>query len=332
LLVGIAGGFPARGVNRGDVVIAHVIHSFDYGKLVDGTFLRRPDNDFNCDRLLLTWADIVAKRQVWRTRIPQARPNARGPEVSKAHVECYIASSNKVVDDPDHAWYAAVLAAFPEIHAVEMEGVGAGASARLAQIERPTGLLMIRGISDEPGSSAESGIEQRASWKAYAAATAAAFTGALIEELPKHSSPPPTPAMTKKEILRTAFSFLFFFALVWVALRMFWDFESVSPDERSRVVLQNMWMLFPVGLFVLPLTLLNEPFGMKLMWIFESLPEHIGVVAIFMLVITFCLSLLWLFTPDAASKRLLACGALTAFGAAIGAAIQKQFTKVSAKP
>ena len=32
-LVGIAGGFPAQGVSRRDVVVAHVIHSFDYGKL-----------------------------------------------------------------------------------------------------------------------------------------------------------------------------------------------------------------------------------------------------------------------------------------------------------
>jgi len=138
--------------------------------------------------------------------------------------------------------------------------------------------------------------------------------------------------MTNKDFVRTTFSVLTCIALVWVALRIFRDFEGVSLEERSRVAGQAVWMLIPVGLLALPVILLNEPFGMKLMWMFEALPEHIGVVAIFMLVITFFLTLLWLLTSDAASKRLLSYGATTAFGAAIGAAIQKQHTKVSAKP
>ena len=89
---------------------------------------------------------------------------------------------NKVIDDPDHRVYANVAAAFPEIHAVEMEGIGAGVSAKLAQSERAVGFLMIRGISDEPGSGA--GKEQRSQWKDYAVAVAAAFTRGLIEQLP----------------------------------------------------------------------------------------------------------------------------------------------------
>jgi nucleoside phosphorylase len=184
-LVGIAGGFPAQGVSRGDVIVAHVIHSFDYGKLVDGTFKRRPDNDINCNRTLLSWAEIAAgaKNEDWRRSIPEARPDGGNPSAFKVHVDCYVASSNKVVDDPDHAFYASVASAFPEIHAVEMEGIGAGASARLTQSERAVGFLMIRGISDEPGATAV-GREQRAQWKKYAMATAAAFTRILIEQLP----------------------------------------------------------------------------------------------------------------------------------------------------
>jgi len=46
---------------------------------------------------------------------------------------------NKVIDDPDHRVYANVAAAFPEIHAVEMEGIGAGVSAKLAQSDRAVG-------------------------------------------------------------------------------------------------------------------------------------------------------------------------------------------------
>ncbi len=183
-LVGIAGGFPAMGVSRGDVIVAHVIHSFDYGKLVDGTFKRRPENDINCDRKLLAWAEIAAAdSDHWRNSVSEIRPDARAASDFKVHVDCYVASSNKVVDDPNHDFYSKVASAFPEIHAVEMEGVGAGASTRLVQSERAVGFLMIRGISDEPGS-AGIGKEQRAQWKKYAVATAAAFTRRLIEQLP----------------------------------------------------------------------------------------------------------------------------------------------------
>jgi nucleoside phosphorylase len=184
LLVGIAGGFPEQGVHRGDVIIAHTVHSFDYGKLTKGTFKRRPELDFNCDRGLLSQADqIVAdKHQAWRRRIRGSRPDQKDRSKSIAHSDCYVASSNKVVDDPDHAFFSAVAATFPEIHAVEMEAVGAGASARLVQSERTLRILMIRGISDEPGA-LSGGKSQRSKWKTYAASVAAAFARKLVEGL-----------------------------------------------------------------------------------------------------------------------------------------------------
>jgi nucleoside phosphorylase len=184
LLVGMAGGFPSQGVSRGDVVVAHTIHSFDYGKLVDGSFKRRPENDINCDRKLLAWAEVVAveRHQPWRASVSESRPDRQDPQSFKVHVDCYVASSDKVVDDPEHVAYAKVAEAFPEIHAVEMEGIGAGASTRLAQSERAVNFLMIRGISDEPGSGL--GKAERLEWRKYAIATAAAFTRALIEAIP----------------------------------------------------------------------------------------------------------------------------------------------------
>jgi hypothetical protein len=51
------------------------------------------------------------------------------------------ASSDKVVDDPEQTYFSAVSAAFSEIHAVEMEGVAAGSSARLAQRQGQAGFL-----------------------------------------------------------------------------------------------------------------------------------------------------------------------------------------------
>lgn len=186
LLVGIAGGFPEQGVHRGDVIVAHSVHSFDYGKLTSGVFKRRPELDFNCDRGLLSRAELVAadKRQSWRRHIRTNRPDRKDHAHSTAHVDCYVASSNKVIDDPDHKFFSAVSATFSEIHAVEMEAVGAGASARLVQSERKLRILMIRGISDEPGTVAAGGKSQRSKWKVYAAAAAAAFTRRLIENLP----------------------------------------------------------------------------------------------------------------------------------------------------
>jgi nucleoside phosphorylase len=187
LLVGIAGGFPAMGVHRGDVVVIHTVHSFDYGKLVDGKFIRRPELDYNCDPRLLEFANLIARsaNSDWQRSIRLPRPDSRGCEISRAHTDCYLASSNQVVDDDKHIFYSTVAEKFPEIHAVDTEAVGAGASVRWAQAERQVSLLVIRGVSDEPGMAVEGGSSSRKEWRRYASATAAAFTRKLIESLPR---------------------------------------------------------------------------------------------------------------------------------------------------
>ena len=70
-----------------------------------------------------------------------------------------------------------------------------------SQSERQLSLLVIRGISDEPGVPLESGSVHRKEWMRYAAAAAAAFTFSLIERLPirrkmipETSRPPPVPS------------------------------------------------------------------------------------------------------------------------------------------
>jgi nucleoside phosphorylase len=185
ILAGIAGGFPERGVHRGDVVIAHTVHSFDYGKLTKGAFRRRPELDFNCDVSLLQYAStlVAEKVQSWRRYVGLTRPDRRTAEKTSAHTDCYIASSNKVVDDPGHPFYSAVASTFSEVHAVEMEAVGAAAATRLNQSDRVVRFLMIRGISDEPGTLAAAGSAQRSKWKKYASEVAAAFTRRLIERV-----------------------------------------------------------------------------------------------------------------------------------------------------
>lgn len=73
---GCAGGLPKQKVHRGDVIVAHVIHSFNYGKVMAGTFIRRAELDIVCDRSLLAYAEVTAaaKDQFWRSYIQEERP------------------------------------------------------------------------------------------------------------------------------------------------------------------------------------------------------------------------------------------------------------------
>jgi nucleoside phosphorylase len=191
-LVGIAGGFSDMGVRRGDVVIAKHVYSFDFGKLVDGKYIRRPDYDYGADRRLLDHAMIVAEtgNQDWlRSIAADARPDGQSSSETNL-IDGYVASSDKVVDDPDHSFFQAVKATMPELHAVEMEACGAGAAIRFQQTYRTIGLLMIRGISDESNPSASAGSEQRKEWRKYASTVAALFTREVIVRLVSLSGTP----------------------------------------------------------------------------------------------------------------------------------------------
>ncbi len=191
LLVGIAGGFPDHHVKRGDVVVAKFVYSMEFGKLVKGRFVRRPDYDYSTDRTLLEHALILVDGDVndWKTCVDTERPDGKSPEETKAH-DGYVASGDKVVDDPDHKFFLSVRKTIPELHAVEMEATGAGASIKLQQSRSKVGFLMIRGISDEPGSEGQGrdGTAQRALWKRYASAIAASFVRSLLELVPMEAT------------------------------------------------------------------------------------------------------------------------------------------------
>lgn len=191
LLVGIAGGFPDNHVKRGDVVVAKFVYSMEFGKLVKGRFVRRPDYDYSADRTLLEHALILVDGDVhdWKTRVDAERPDGISPEETKAH-DGYVASGDKVMDDPDHKFFLAVKKTIPELHAVEMEATGAGASIKLQQSRTTVGFLMIRGISDEPGSEEQGGdgSAQRALWKRYASSIAASFVRSLLERVPSEAT------------------------------------------------------------------------------------------------------------------------------------------------
>lgn len=184
LFVGIAGGLSEKGIRRGDVVFAKHVYSFDFGKLTEGQFIRRPDLDFSCDRALLAHAEVIAAEPGagWTSRLTEPRPD-KAPHKESRAISGYIGSSNKIVDDHEHSLFEIARQNIPELHAVEMEATGAGATIRLVQAERHVSFLMIRGISDVPHRTTDvsSGTEQREQWTPYAVDAAAAFAEALLE-------------------------------------------------------------------------------------------------------------------------------------------------------
>jgi nucleoside phosphorylase len=213
ILLGVSGGFPKAAY--GDVIIPTFVHSLDFGKVEGNSFIRRPELDWSPDHRLVEYAKNVAadERQIWIDNIKQDRPDGRPRKDTSVKVG-YVASSNKVIDDPSHPSIAEALAATPEILAVEMEAIGAWAAVKVLQSERTIGLLMVRGISDMPGESGAAigaGSESRLQWKAYAADSAAAFAETLIRRLFPHSAKPTDdgaarttgPADTDESLTRT---------------------------------------------------------------------------------------------------------------------------------
>lgn len=187
LLVGIAGGFRARGATRGNIVVAKYVYSGDYGKLTGGVFERQPDHDYKCDHGLLTYAELVPVEEGnrWTDSIAVTRPDGQPTSSSRVSLG-YVVSSDKMIDDPEHDIFRAIRSAISGgVDAVEMEGTGAGnAIERLrSSSNRAIGFLMIRGISDEPDNT-ERGSAAREIWRSYAAEAAAAFAYALIAQVP----------------------------------------------------------------------------------------------------------------------------------------------------
>jgi HEAT repeat protein/nucleoside phosphorylase len=188
ILVGIAGGLT--NVNKGDVVIASIIHGYEYGKIDDG-FYPRDDWTYCTDLSLMTSAIAFnALYPEWADCIEETMQSLKyKPEVSCGE----FASGDKVVDNPADPFFNQVLKRWPKIVAVEMEGAGAANAIQHVKglrvsYSHTVEFIMIRGISDLPRSSTVDevrGNKERDNWKSYASATAAAFTlGWIADGLP----------------------------------------------------------------------------------------------------------------------------------------------------
>lgn len=178
--VGVAGGL--KNLNKGDVVIADIIHGYEYGKFENKAFTPRSDWTYKTDLGLLNGA-VAHAASDWKVRVTAQPPL---PTSLKA-VAGEVASGDKVVDDPSHAFFVEILKTWPKIVAVEMEGAGAGnAIEQIQALGKTVHYMMIRGISDLPRPSASEptgeiyGTAERDAWKVYAADTAAAFVVSFI--------------------------------------------------------------------------------------------------------------------------------------------------------
>jgi nucleoside phosphorylase len=177
-LTGYAGGFALDGLQKGDVVISETIYGYEYGKLAQ-EFIPRHDWTYHVDQGLLTGTmSLLNEPEKWAKGVEL--PDGRRPKAITGNV----ASGDKVVDNPTNEFFKKVLEAWAKLHAIEMEGVGAGAAIEQAHARGiAVGFIMIRGISDMPRAyddTKEWGTQERDTWKGPASEAAAAFTVALI--------------------------------------------------------------------------------------------------------------------------------------------------------
>ena len=185
-LIGIAGGLS--NLNKGDVVVADVIHGYEYGK-IDDCFHPRDDWTFSTDQGLLNSANAYALGNEWRELIKVKPPIEVEPNV----VYGEIASGDKIIDNSSDPFFEKILSRWPKVKVVEMEGAGVGTSIEHInslhiQSKHKVRFMMIRGVSHLLRSQINEeirGTQERDNWKPYAADTAAAFTlGLLAEGLP----------------------------------------------------------------------------------------------------------------------------------------------------
>src|SRR4029077_19547605 len=108
------------------------------GKIDTGGFAARGDFTYRCDAALVRAADgAIASGVTWwraednRGRVPRARTGM-------------IASGDKLIDDPDDRFFAAVQAKWPKLLAVEMEGAGVAAAVDDARAEhKAVGFVLV---------------------------------------------------------------------------------------------------------------------------------------------------------------------------------------------
>ncbi len=182
-LIGVAAGFSD--LKKADVIIADIIHGYEYGKIDDG-FHPIDELKYITESGLLESAIAYSSNSGWYDFIKSTLPTGYKPDVKQGEV----ASEDKIIEDPTDPFIQKVLQEWPSVKAAEMEGIGVGHAIKQTKRWRElgskiAGFMMIRGISDLPRPASgeiERGAIERRKWKPCAADTAAAFAVGLIAE------------------------------------------------------------------------------------------------------------------------------------------------------
>lgn len=139
VLCGIAGGFPRDKCTFGDVVVSKVIYLYQYGNIQGAKFRPRHDYVYPCDQ------GLIATSQAYKAEWDRTN------EFKAKVLFGAVASGESLVDEVSDGFFSDVLAVWPTLQAVEMEGAGAAIAVADAQADSiMVGFIMIRGITDMP--------------------------------------------------------------------------------------------------------------------------------------------------------------------------------------
>lgn len=203
MLLGIAGGLSTGDAVLGDVVVPDYVHYGEFRKIKpDSDCLRFLAYDQPTYSLRMDTCHGLSEEPEWLTGIAESRPVALSQSEPapqgdpKVHMGALVAGE-KILSDPDHPEQDRVFVTFDNAIAVDMEsyGVAYAVHRRRDDSSYNPRLTIIRGVSDivtRRGADAASASgfaplddndQQRAHYKRYATATAAAFAAAVVQEL-----------------------------------------------------------------------------------------------------------------------------------------------------
>ncbi|TPG42803.1 hypothetical protein EAH79_02810 [Sphingomonas koreensis] len=180
ILSGIAGGVGREGVGLGDVVVADHVDWYEMRKMAEGKDVRRKMAlDHPSLYLRETMFQRVKHQEKWLARIGLERPVDGKPQVFEGN----LIAGDKILGDGENEYQRMILEEFDKALAVDMESYGLARGVYNARSARHYNLnyLVVRGISDLVN--AEQNNDQRNQWRDYAAATAAAFSLSVADEI-----------------------------------------------------------------------------------------------------------------------------------------------------
>jgi nucleoside phosphorylase len=187
VLSGIAGGIGRDDVSLGDVIVADHVEGYEIQKFDGGrSMTRRVAIDHPSKYLRETIARRVRFSEHWKELIVVDRPSGGTPKVIVGN----LIAGDKILGDGENEYQQKILHEFDKAIAVDMESHGLGRGVFSARSARHYNLnyLVVRGISDLVNG--QENNEDRKRWRAYAAATAAAFSMSVVDELVLQCLPP----------------------------------------------------------------------------------------------------------------------------------------------